>query len=83
MGKKLEIKTLVKNYQLSEVLGQNVSGNKVLSFRFLGLFSRKFKIFSPNFEVTIMIWEKFIVSESQKREKEKDGVYFPNPRLYN
>ena len=30
-----------------------------------------------------MIWEKFIVSESQKREKEKDGVYFPNPRLYN
>ena len=39
MGKKLEIKTLVKNSQLSEVLGQNVTGNKVLSFRFLGIFS--------------------------------------------
>ena len=37
LEKKLEIKTLVKKSQFSEVLGQNVTGNKVLSFNFLGL----------------------------------------------
>jgi len=30
---------LVKKYQFSEVLGQNVTENKVLNFRFPGLFS--------------------------------------------
>jgi len=39
LEKNLEIKTLVKMSQFSEVLGQNVKGNKVLSSRFLGLFS--------------------------------------------
>ena len=37
-NKPTEIKTLVKKSQFSEVLGQNVTGNNVLSFRFLGLF---------------------------------------------
>ena len=31
--KNLEIKTLVKKSQFSEVLGQNVTGNEVLSFK--------------------------------------------------
>ena len=34
-------KTLVKKSQFYEVLGQNVTGNKVLSFRFLGHFFLK------------------------------------------
>ena len=38
MKKTLEIKTLVKKSQFSEVLGQNATENKVLSFQFLGLF---------------------------------------------
>jgi len=38
LEKNLEIKTLVKKSQFSEVQGQNATGNKVLSFRFLGLF---------------------------------------------
>ena len=37
----LEIKTLVKKSQFSEVLEQNVTGNEVMSFRFLGLFFLK------------------------------------------
>ena len=37
-----EIKNLVKKFQFSEVLrGQNVNGNKDLSFLFLGLFFLK------------------------------------------
>ena len=39
--KNLEIKTLVKVSEFSEVLGQNVTGNKVLSFRLLELFFLK------------------------------------------
>jgi len=34
----VEIKALVKRSQFSEVLGNNVSGKKFLSFRFLELF---------------------------------------------
>ena len=30
-----------KKYQFSEVLGQNVTGNEALSFRFLGLYFLK------------------------------------------
>jgi len=39
--KNLEIKTLVKQSQFSEVIGQNTNGNQVLRFRLLGLFSLK------------------------------------------
>ena len=41
LEKNLELKTLEKKSQFCEVLGQNVIGNRVLSFRFLGLFSLK------------------------------------------
>jgi len=34
----MEKKTLIKKFQFSKVRGQNVNGNTVLSFRFLGLF---------------------------------------------
>ena len=47
--KNLEIKTLVKKPQFSEVLGQNVTGNLVLSFRFLGLFFKYYRSFSVYF----------------------------------
>ena len=41
-GKKnLEIKTLEKKSEFSQVLGKNVTGNKVLCFGFLGLFFLK------------------------------------------
>ena len=40
LDKKPGIKNFGKNSQFSEILGQNVTGNKVLSFRFLGLFSQ-------------------------------------------
>ena len=36
LKKYLEIKTLLKKSQFSKVLGQNATGNKVLSFRFPG-----------------------------------------------
>ena len=38
-GKKPGKKTLIRKSQFTEVLGRNVTKNKVLSFRFLGLFS--------------------------------------------
>ena len=38
LGEKLEIKTLVNKSQFFEVLWKKITGNKVLSFRFLGLF---------------------------------------------
>ena len=40
LKKNLEIKTWVKKSKFPEVLGQNVTGNKVLSFRFLELFPK-------------------------------------------
>ena len=41
LEKNLKIKTLVKKSQFSKVLGQKVTVNKILSFRFLGLFFLK------------------------------------------
>ena len=40
LEKNLEIKTLVKKVPIYEVLGQNVSGSKVMCYRFQGLFSK-------------------------------------------
>ena len=41
LDKKPGIKNFGKNSQFSEILGQNVTGNTVLSFRFLGRFFLK------------------------------------------
>ena len=38
--KNLEIKTLEKKSEFSQVLEKNVIGNKVLCFKFMGLFSQ-------------------------------------------
>ena len=60
LGKKnLEIKTLVRKFQFSKVLGQHVTGNKVLSFRFRGLFFPK------------IMWELLIKSQEIRSEELK------------
>ena len=41
LEKNLAIKTLEKKSEFSQVLGKNVTGNKVLCFGFLGLFFLK------------------------------------------
>ena len=41
LEKNLEIKTLEKKSEFYQVLGKNVTGNKVLCFGFLGLFFPK------------------------------------------